>query len=1715
MNDLAKQGFKLSKQQAIRDKCFHPSGRFIEYPKEDVETSITERFEKIVGQFPGRLAVKIRNRTLTYQELNQAANRLAHAILAQRGEAQEPIALLMEHDSPLIVAIVAVLKADKICVILDPSFPKARSAFLLKDSQAGLLITDSKNLSLAIEYAQDRCRFLNIDKLDSGHSIDNPGLSIAPDHFAFLVYTSGSTGQPKGVIQNHRNLLHDSRLYCNGLHICTDDRVALLYSCSASQGLKITFATLLNGAVLYPFDVRREGVADLSLWLNQEEITIYFSIPMIFRQFVGTLAEQETFPRLRIIQLGSDLVTLKELEEYQKHFSADTILIIRFGTTETGTLRRMFFNVETPLGEATVPVGYASEDTDIVLLDDEGKEVKFDAVGEIVVKSRYVSPGYWRRPDLTREKFFSDPNDADKRIYHTGDLGRLRSDGLLYHLGRKDFQLKIRGYRVEAGEIEAVLLAQDNVKEAIVATGKASTGADSDRLIAYIVPFEKPLPSIPVLRRAAGMKLPAYMVPLDFVFLESLPLTPSGKVDRRSLPAPGNARPDLDVTYVVPQSDIEKQLAQIWEEMLDVHPIGIHDNFFDLGGHSLSATRLVSQVVKHFQLEIPLQSLFQSPTVSEMTTVITEHQERKLTKEHGGITGTTVCSLRPIPRDRESPFSFAQQRLWFLHQLEPDSPVYNQFKVLRLRGRLNREALQKALDTIVERHEVLRTTFSSVDDQLTHVIHEPGAVELSVIDLLGIVTEQREVALHRILSDFTHRPFDLEKAWPLRAALIQWADEEHVLVLVTHHIASDGWSNDILFRELSALYGAFCQGKGSPLKALPIQYADYAVWQKEWLQGEVLQQQLSYWKKRLDGISPLELPTDRPRPALQGHLGQTKTFTFPQALTEGLKNLSRQEDVTLFMTLLAAFQTLLHRYTAQDDIVVGSPIAGRNRVEVEGLIGFFVNTLVLRNNFSGDPIFRELLGRVRKNALDAYRHQDVPFEKLVEQLRPERDLSHNPFFQVIFQLRNYPTPAVSLGQLNIEEYEFGSNIAKFDLSVGLRDDVTGLTGSVEYRTDLFDPATIERMVGHFQTVLEGVVAKPGQPISELPLLTGRERHQLLVEWNDTKTEYPKGECIHELFEEQAVRTPGAIAVVFDEKVLTYQELNHRANQLAHYLCKLGVGPDVLVGICMERSMEMIVGLLGILKAGGAYVPLDPAYPKERLGFMLEDAQVGIVLTEVASLTSLLPTSARVICLERDWEEVGREPQDNPVNQSTADSLAYVIYTSGSTGVPKGVEVRHRGVVRLLFGVDCVRLDGTRTLLHMAPISFDAATFEVWGALLHGGKCVLFPGKVPSPRELGEVLKKHRVNTLWLTAASFNTVINEEPQALAEVKQLLIGGEALSVPHVRKGLVELPNTEIINGYGPTESATFTCCYPIPLQLDDNLSSIPIGKPIGNTQVFILDPHLNPVPIGIVGELHIGGDGLARGYLNRADLTAEKFIANPFSTDTSRLYKTGDLARYLPDGNIEFLGRIDNQVKIRGYRIELGEIEATLGQYPSIKESIVLVLEDSPGDRWLVAYVVAAAGCNASVTELRNFLQQRLPEYMVPSAFMFLESLPLTPNGKVDRGALPEPDRVRPELRGSYVAPRTSSEETLAGIWAELLKVDKVGVHDNFFELGGHSLLAIQVISRLRAAFGIELPLRMLFEQSTVAALTERIETLLWAGENYRASDKSDDGEEIEL
>ncbi|MEH1861773.1 MAG: amino acid adenylation domain-containing protein [Nostoc sp.] len=908
----------------------------------------------------------------------------------------------------------------------------------------------------------------------------------------------------------------------------------------------------------------------------------------------------------------------------------------------------------------------------------------------------------------------------------------------------------------------------------------------------------------------------------------------------------------------------------------------------------------------------------------------------------------------PVKRDGNLPLSFSQQRMWFLYQLAKQNPFYNENLQLRIIGALNVAALEQSINEIIRRHEVLRTIFPTVDGFPVQRILPAFTVKIPVVNLQGL----KEAEIEQIIIEEVCQPFDLSKPPLLRVTLLRLEPELYLLILTIHHIIIDGWSVGIFIKELSALYQAFSTGSPTPLPELTIQYGDFTIWQRDWLTGEVLQTQLNYWQQQLKGIPTLlKLPICQIRPAVQNYRGTHLSIPLSIEVSEGLVLLSQRAGVSLFMTLLAAFQTLLYRYTANYDIVVGTPIANRNRQEIEGLIGFFVNTLVLRTDFSGNPSFEQLLGRVREVTLGAYAHQDLPFEELVEALEPERSLSYSPLFQVMFTLENAPMPEMVLPKLTVSSYSVKTLTTKFDLTLSMKNTNQGLIGVWEYNTDLFDAGTIARMAGHFEILLSSIIANPQQSVSELPLLTEAERQQLLVEWNNTQIEYPQDKCIHQLFETQVELTPNAVALVFEGKQLTYRELNAKANQLARYLQSLGVGKEVLVGICVERSLEMVVGLLGTLKAGGAYVPLDPAYPKERLGFILEDTDASVLLTQQQLVEELPKHGAQFVCLDTDWKIISQYCQENCITRVQASNLAYVIYTSGSTGQPKGVKVVHRGVNRLLFGVNYVHLDGTQRFLQLAPISFDASTFEIWGALLHGAKCVLFSGTIPTSQNLSGEIRKHGITILWLTAALFNSIIDNESQALSGIKQLLIGGEALSVAHIQKASEALPFTQIINGYGPTESTTFSCCHFIPRQLETNIESIPIGRPIANTKVYVLNDDLQPVPIGVPGELYIGGDGLARGYLNRPDLTAEKFIPNPFSNQAgSRLYKTGDLVRYLSDGNIEFLGRVDDQVKIRGFRIELGEIEALLRQHPDVREAVVIVREDIPGDKCLAAYVV---------------------------------------------------------------------------------------------------------------------------------------------------------------
>jgi amino acid adenylation domain-containing protein len=1035
--------------------------------------------------------------------------------------------------------------------------------------------------------------------------------------------------------------------------------------------------------------------------------------------------------------------------------------------------------------------------------------------------------------------------------------------------------------------------------------------------------------------------------------------------------------------------------------------------------------------------------------------------------------------LLPIPREGEIPLSFAQQRLWFLDRLEPGASAYTIAGRRRRRGSLDPTALASAFTELTRRHEALRTTFTSKNGQPVQCIAEPTSVALRVVDLERGLAADRERVAEGIIREEAQRPFDLARGPLFRPVLLRFGPDEHELLILLHHIVADGWSFNVLTHEVDVLYEAYVAGRPSPLPELPLQYADFALWQRQWLTGDVLEGLRRYWHEHLSGRpAPLTVPADYHRPRQPTFAGASYDLELPRSLVDSLQRLGRSEGATLFMTLLAGFKVLLSRYTGQVDIVVGTPVANRTRGELESLVGFFANTLVLRTDLAGDPTFRQSLGRVREVSLGAYAHQDLPFEKLVEELQPERALGQNPLFEICFVFQAGTTGS---------GFDFVTVASPFDLTVFVRGTVeSGLRVIIEYKRDLFAPETIARLACHYRTLLAHVAATPDCRLSAVPLLSGNELRQLLVEWNATATDYPRHRSIHSLFEDHAAATPEAVAVVFEGTSLTYRELDRRANQLAHYLRALGIGRERAVGVWMERSAEMLVALLGILKAGGAYAPLDLMAPSERLAFTLNDAEIDILLTQERMVERLPAHEARTICLDDvHWSLIGAQPDTRPPDSVTADNLAYIMYTSGSTGEPKGVAVTHRNVVRLVKGTDYARFDADEVFLQLAPLSFDASTFEIWGALLNGGRLAVAPPGAFSVDELGTMLERYGVTTLWLTAGLFHEVVDHRVGILRHVRQLLAGGDVLSASHVRHVLADLPGCRLVNGYGPTEGTTFSCCYAI--TSDAALEpSVPIGRPIANTRGYVLDRHLQPVPIGVPGELWIAGDGVARGYVNRPTLMSERFVLHRFSeTLEERLYGTGDVVRWLANGTLEFLGRRDEQVKVRGYRVELGEIEVTLARHPRVREAALMARRPAEGgSRYLVAYVVADGPVDSP--DLREFLSDKLPEYMIPAAFVTLDRLPLTPNGKIDKRALPEPAPTV-ELPSASAAPRDQVERQLVRIWEEVLSVNRVATRDNFFDLGGHSLLAVRMFARLEECLGIRLPLATLFQAPTIEGL----------------------------
>jgi amino acid adenylation domain-containing protein len=1660
-------------------------------------------FEAQVEGTPDATALVSAGRQLTYRELNERANQLAHHLRALGVGPEVVVGIMLERSVAMVVSVLAVLKAGGAFLPLDVAYPFERLSFILDDAELRFLLCDQRTAQkLAPEFPTLHC--VDVDDLElSQQSIANPTPEATKSNAAYIIYTSGSTGMPKGVVVEHASISHYIPAATVAFGITATDRFLQFASLSFDTSIEEIFCALTCGARLV---LRDEAMlVSIAHFIEQCEawgITVIDPPTAFWHQLVLSLVnEQLKLPSsLRLVIVGGEAALPARVAQWHQSVAGHVQLINGYGPTEATIVSTVaYLKREASPGE--VAIGSAIPGAETYVLDKQLAPVPAGIPGELHIGGAGVARGYLRRPDLTAAKFIPNPfsNEPGARLYRTGDLVRALPNGQIVYVGRTDRQVKIRGYRVELEDIEAALANHPALRDAAVITKEEPSGAQ--QLIAYVVAAHKEAPTAGELRQYLKERLPSYMVPAAFVWLEQLPLTIAGKLDQQALPPAPDVRPELDQILVEPRTETEAQLAAICAEVLGFRAIGVTDNFFELGAHSLHIMQIMARLRASFNAAPPLASIFDAPTVASLAACIETAQAA-----NDGAAITVVDALR---RSGPLPVSYPQQAVWFLSKLAPDSVAYASQLSIRFVGQLDIDALNRAFTEIVRRHEIFRTTFSELDGQPVQTIQPPWTVNLPLRDLRDVPLDQREGEARRLIEAECRRGFDTAKLPLVRWSLLRLNDDEHILIQVEHHFVHDGWSLARLLHELETLYHAFTAGDPSPLPELPIQFADFAAWQREQVSRGASDKHLDYWKKKLADRPPgLELPSDRARPNLQSFHGATQKVSLSAHLRRALGDACQQEGCTLFMVMLAAFEALLYHYTEQEDLLIGTAVANRSRPEMEGVIGMIVNTIVLREDLSGNPTFRQLLKRARQTTLEAYEHEDLPFEKLVEELQPDRDMSRNPLFQVIFSFHDSQLPELKFPQVTGRmQYEFNST-AKFDLDVVVMprytrsagdDQIEEIVVEWEYCTDLFDDATVKRLMDHYEAVLEAVLANPDRRLRDFSPLSATERATILDEWNDTRREFSHDKCIHELFEAQVERTPDALALIADNGQLTYRELNERANQLAHYLRARGIGPESLVGLCVPRSVEMIIAVLGVLKAGGAYVPFSLRNPSKRLSLMIEDAQLSLFITQRSLLEQLPATLPPVLCLDDERESIARERTGNPAHTTTPYNLAYVIYTSGSTGMPKGVMIQHQSLVNFVeFVSDEYQLTPDDRVLQFASLSFDASAEEIYPCLVNGATLVLRNDQMlGSPSSFAEQCRKLGLTIISLPMAFWNALTAgtawDEWASLERLRILVLGAER-AMPqrvaqwhqHMRKDI------RLINTYGPTEATVEATLCDLTCA-ENGLREVAIGRPLGNVTSYVLNRQLQPVPVGVVGEVFVGGLGLARGYLRRAELTAERFTPDPFSSEAgARMYSTGDLARWRADGLLEFVGRRDEQVKVRGYRIELGEIEAALREQPGIADCVVIVHEPEKGQPQLVGYVVSSDEIDG--TQLRKGLREMLPEYMVPSVIMRVEKIPRMVSNKIDKAALPDP-QVEAETRArEYREPRSPVEETLANIWAEVLGRERISIDDNFFELGGHSLLATKIISRTREALQVEIPITTFFASPTIADLAEPVVTL---------------------
>ncbi|KAA0944446.1 non-ribosomal peptide synthetase [Pseudomonas sp. ANT_H14] len=1617
-----------------------------------------------------RTALVWQDASLTFAQLHTQANRLAHYLRDKGVGPDVCVAIAAERSPQLLIGLLAILKAGGAYVPLDPDYPAERLAYMLKDSGVQLLLTQTHLLE-QLPVAEGVCVIaMDSLKLDSWPS-HAPGLHLNGDNLAYVIYTSGSTGQPKGVGNTHAALAE--RLQWMQATYQLDETDVLMQKAPISFDVSVweCFWPLITGCRLVlagPGEHRDpHRIAQL---VQEHGVTTLHFVPPLLQLFVDEPQAGECTSLRRLFSGGEALPAqlrnrvLAQLPAVQLHN--------RYGPTETA-INVTHWHCRAEDGERS-PIGRPLGNVICRVLDDQLNSLPVGVPGELCIGGVGLARGYLGRAGLTAERFVADPlGEEGARLYRTGDRVRWSTDGVLEYLGRLDHQVKLRGFRVEPEEVEARLLALGGIAQAVVLVRETAAGA---QLIGYYM-ASQPLDEQDV-KAALAAELPEYMVPAQLMRLDAMPLSPSGKVDRRALPQPvWQVR-----EHVEPQTPLEQQIAAIWREVLGLPRIGLLDDFFALGGHSLLATQIISRTRQACDVELPLRTLFEASELGDFA------EQVRLIQASGQRNQQTA--ITKVDRSQPVPLSYSQQRMWFLWQMEPDSPAYNVGGMARLCGVLDVGRFEAALQALIMRHETLRTTFPSINGVAQQKVAAQTDVRMDWQDFSVLDEQTRQQRLQQLADGEAHTPFDLETGPLLRACLVKAGEQEHYLVLTLHHIVTEGWAMDIFARELSALYEAFIDERESPLEPLPVQYLDYSVWQRQWLESGERQHQLDYWTAQLGTEHPLlELPSDRPRPPVQSHQGELYRFDLSDDLAARVRSFNAERGLTLFMTMTATLAVLLYRYSGQTDLRIGAPVANRIRPESEGLIGAFLNTQVLRCQLNGQMRVGELFEQVRHTVIEGQSHQDLPFDHLVEALQPPRSAAYNPLFQVMCNVQRWEfQQSRQLAAMTVEYLANDARATKFDLNLEVTDLDHRLGCCLTYSTDLFDEPRIARMAEHWRNLLEALIAAPQQRLSELALLQADEQRALQDSLGIEAGEHRLDQCIHHLFSAQALARGDAPALTFAEQTLSYAELDGRANRLAWMLRERGVGPQVRVGLALPRSLEMVIGLLAILKAGGAYVPLDPEYPLDRLHYMIEDSGIGLLLSDAPMFEALgdLPASVSRWCLEDDLPQLANYPASELPSISLAQHQAYLIYTSGSTGKPKGVVVSHGEIAMHCQAV--IQRFGMRAddcELHFYSINFDAATERLLVPLLSGAQVVLRAQGQWDAEEICGLIRQHRINILGFTPSYGSQLaqwLATQNQTLP-VRMCITGGEALTGEHLQRIRAAFQPALFFNAYGPTETVVMPLACLAPEHLEEGAGSVPIGSIIGARVAYIFDADLALVPQGATGELYIGGAGLAQGYHQRAGMTAERFVADPFASG-GRLYRTGDLVRQRADGLVEYLGRIDHQVKIRGFRIELGEIESRLLEHPAVRETVVLALE-SPSGKHLVAYLVSDEADHSALREsLKAHLKAQLPDYMVPTHLMVLDSMPLTANGKLDRRALPQPDSQA--NRQHYVAPSNELELTLAAIWCAVLNVQQVGLHDNFFELGGDSILSIQVVSRARQA-GIHFSPRDLFQHQTVQTL----------------------------